>query len=169
MSRDRFKARERTTQKMTRDGLVERNESTGDEIHVSKRNADFDLRGQATGGTSYSQLGSSLDSPADKRKRYDKAYQQFQQPQAPDAHQPMESQADNVAHPLRFQESTPVRNDTPDHPVAQPPQKSGNSKYKLRGDSSYRHNNEIGLHQNRPDALQHARPVDGLAENSQDI
>jgi len=45
MSREKFKARERVTQKMTRDGLVERNESTGGENRISKRDADFDIRG----------------------------------------------------------------------------------------------------------------------------
>lgn len=45
MSRDeRFSAREKKTHKMTRDGLVERNETTGEESRISQRGQDFKLR-----------------------------------------------------------------------------------------------------------------------------
>lgn len=45
MPRDeRFSARDKKTHKMTRDGLVERNETTGEEQRVSQRGQDFMLR-----------------------------------------------------------------------------------------------------------------------------
>ena len=45
MSRDeRFSAREKKTHKMPRDGLVERNETTGEESRISQRGQDFKLR-----------------------------------------------------------------------------------------------------------------------------
>ena len=57
MSRDRFKARDRITQKMTRNGLVERNETTGIDRRVSKRDAEVDLQGAESRLESYSQVG----------------------------------------------------------------------------------------------------------------
>lgn len=45
MSRDmEFHVRDKKTQRMTRDGLVERNEATGEETSISRRIRDFDLR-----------------------------------------------------------------------------------------------------------------------------
>ena len=41
---ERFNAREKKTHKMTRDGLVERNETTGEESRISQRGQDFKLR-----------------------------------------------------------------------------------------------------------------------------
>ena len=61
MSRQKFKARDRITQKMTRDGLVERNESTGEDNRISKRDADFDLRGIKPEHDTYSQVGNRTD------------------------------------------------------------------------------------------------------------
>ena len=48
MSRHELKAQARKTQKMTRDGLIERDERTGEDTRISDRNADFDLRGTVT-------------------------------------------------------------------------------------------------------------------------
>lgn len=42
-----FKGRGKQTHKMTRDGLVERNEATGEEKRISQREQDFDLRESA--------------------------------------------------------------------------------------------------------------------------
>lgn len=50
MSRQRVKAKNRITQRMTKDGLIERNESTGDDKRVSKRDVDFDLHGTPSEG-----------------------------------------------------------------------------------------------------------------------
>jgi len=44
MSRHKHKARGKVTQKLTRDGLVERNAATGEEERLSKRSTDFDIR-----------------------------------------------------------------------------------------------------------------------------
>ena len=46
MSRNKVKARNRTTLKNTRDGVVQRNEASGEDIQISKRDDVFDLRGQ---------------------------------------------------------------------------------------------------------------------------
>jgi len=43
MSRE-FKVRDKTTQKMTKDGLVEHNTSTGEDTRISKRVSDIDLK-----------------------------------------------------------------------------------------------------------------------------
>lgn len=51
MSHDeRFKARDKKTHKMTRDGLVERNAATGEESRISQRGQDFRLRDRLTEG-----------------------------------------------------------------------------------------------------------------------
>lgn len=39
-----FRARDKTVQKMTRDGLVEQNARTKEETRISDREKDFDLR-----------------------------------------------------------------------------------------------------------------------------
>ena len=44
MSRNKFQSRSKKLNKMTRDGLVERNAVTGEETHITKQSRDFDLR-----------------------------------------------------------------------------------------------------------------------------
>jgi len=46
MSRKTLKARGRITQKMSRAGAVQRNERTGEDIRISNREADFDIRSE---------------------------------------------------------------------------------------------------------------------------
>jgi hypothetical protein len=46
MSREKIKAREKITRKISKSGVVERNAVTGEEKRVSKREAEFDLRGE---------------------------------------------------------------------------------------------------------------------------
>ena len=60
MSRQQLIARDKITQKNTRDGLVERNEATGEAVRVSRREADVDLRGETPGGEAFSQHGKRL-------------------------------------------------------------------------------------------------------------
>jgi hypothetical protein len=48
MSRRKLKARDKVTQKMSRDGAVLRNETTGEHRNISGREADSDLRGRAS-------------------------------------------------------------------------------------------------------------------------
>jgi len=81
MSRDKFKARGRVTQKMTRDGLVERNESTGGENRISKRDADFDIRGVKTDETIYSRTGGRIGEANTARNSHNSTYQQFRHTQ----------------------------------------------------------------------------------------
>ena len=45
MSRREYKADDKITYKMSRDGLVEKNEATGEEKLVSQHESDLDLRG----------------------------------------------------------------------------------------------------------------------------
>ena len=59
MSRRKVKARNRVALKNTRDGLVEHNTATGEETVISKREADFDLRGEPTEQETFSQVGKS--------------------------------------------------------------------------------------------------------------
>ena len=44
MSRKKLTARDKLSRKNTRNGVVERNETIGEDIRVSKREADFDIR-----------------------------------------------------------------------------------------------------------------------------
>jgi len=59
MSRRKVKARDRTTLKNTRDGIVERNTTTGEDTQVSKRDDVFDLRGETRERETFSQVGKS--------------------------------------------------------------------------------------------------------------
>ncbi len=85
MSRKRLKARDKVTQKMSRDGLIIRNETTGLDKLVSKRDAEFDLHGnmpeettrEAWAGSSakaerpaYSQVWNRSESKGGKRKKH---------------------------------------------------------------------------------------------------
>ena len=79
MSRQKHKARDRITQKMTRDGLVERNETTGKINSVSGREAEFDLHGEMLEGITDPRNADKPPGMADKRKAYQKTYRQFQE------------------------------------------------------------------------------------------
>ena len=79
MSRRKIKARDRITQKMTRDGLVERNETTGEVNSVSGREAELDLRGETPEGIADPRNAGKPVGTADKRKVYQKTYRQFQE------------------------------------------------------------------------------------------
>lgn len=68
MSRKRLKARDKIALKMSRDGAVEKNLASGEDIRISKRSADFDLREQSADGESFSQFGKSHE-PDHKSKR----------------------------------------------------------------------------------------------------
>ena len=59
--RNRLSSREKITQKMSHDGLVERNESTGDETRISKRTADIELRGATADRSELSQHSAKSD------------------------------------------------------------------------------------------------------------
>ena len=59
------KARDKITLKMSKDGASERNLTSGEDTRVSKRSADFDLRGDSAEYEPFSQMGKSSKS---KRK-----------------------------------------------------------------------------------------------------
>ena len=71
----KLKARERRTIKNTSDGLVELNETTGEEIRISSRDTDLDLRGGTAEPEPLSQAGkrqnpgAPLDAPVSVAKR----------------------------------------------------------------------------------------------------
>jgi hypothetical protein len=66
MSRRKLKARDKVMQKMSRDGLVERNAVTGEDTRISKREKVIDLlestqgRGAHAARLTYSQVGTLL-------------------------------------------------------------------------------------------------------------
>ena len=51
MSRKYLKARDKVTQRMTRDGVVLENQATGEEINISDREAEQDFSAPEMGGT----------------------------------------------------------------------------------------------------------------------
>ena len=55
--KQKYKQRGKVTSKITRDGLVERNAATGEDIRISKREADLNLFGETRDGETFSQLG----------------------------------------------------------------------------------------------------------------
>jgi hypothetical protein len=55
--RHKLKTRDKVTQKMSRDGLVESNMTTGEDARVSQREAEIDLRGKTPERETYSQSG----------------------------------------------------------------------------------------------------------------
>ncbi len=57
MSRKKLGSRQKVVQKMSRDGLVERNQTTGGEKRVSMRDAEFNLRESPQDQEGYSQSG----------------------------------------------------------------------------------------------------------------
>jgi murein DD-endopeptidase MepM/ murein hydrolase activator NlpD len=67
MSRKRAKSRDKITVKMSRDGAVERNLTSGEDTRISKRSADFDLLGEQSERVGFSQVGKSSKS---KRKHH---------------------------------------------------------------------------------------------------
>jgi len=57
MSRHKLSARDKITRKMSRDGVIERNETKGEDIRISKREEEMDLRGDAPKRHTLSQGG----------------------------------------------------------------------------------------------------------------
>jgi murein DD-endopeptidase MepM/ murein hydrolase activator NlpD len=76
MSKHRHEARGRVTQKLTRDGLVERNAATGAEEHIGKRSSDFDIRGEKSADHDLSQVGKSPAGKQSASRRNRTAYNQ---------------------------------------------------------------------------------------------
>ncbi|MCL2775740.1 MAG: peptidoglycan DD-metalloendopeptidase family protein [Oscillospiraceae bacterium] len=68
MSRHKLKARVKITQKMSRSGLVECNAATGEDKLVSKREAEFNLRGYMPERETYSQVGNTSKGKIKSRK-----------------------------------------------------------------------------------------------------
>ena len=68
MSRDKYKARGKVTLKNSRDGLVEHNAATGEDTRISKREAEFDLRGETPGGEHLSKFGKTPASDTQRKQ-----------------------------------------------------------------------------------------------------
>jgi murein DD-endopeptidase MepM/ murein hydrolase activator NlpD len=98
--RKNLKARDKITLKNTRDGLIERNATTGEDIRISKRETDFDLRGEKPMNETYSQLGNS-SGKGSKRKQ---VYRHGKTDSAPETGQSVTREAEKPTA-LRFAET----------------------------------------------------------------
>lgn len=67
MSRKRLKARDKIALKMSKDGAIEKNLTSGEDIRVSKRTVDFDLCGGGAEREPFSQVGKSSKSKHRRR------------------------------------------------------------------------------------------------------
>ena len=56
MSRKKMRARDKIHVKMSRDGMVEKNLTSGEDSRISKRTVDFDLRGEHSDNEPFSQF-----------------------------------------------------------------------------------------------------------------
>jgi len=70
MSRQKLKSRDKITQKMSRDGLVQRNETQGEELRISKREAEMDLRGETQERQALSQAGTKPGGSVENRTKF---------------------------------------------------------------------------------------------------
>lgn len=108
--KDPLKPRDKLTQRMTRDGAVLDNQTTGEEIHVSEREAEkhFSHEEQpAQMGTRAAPLNPAEDVPKQKKQQ--------RPPQVePDKEQP---QQPPISEPLQAVDSTPVSRMVQDNPV----------------------------------------------------
>ncbi|MCL2285411.1 MAG: hypothetical protein FWC32_03495, partial [Firmicutes bacterium] len=123
MSRRKLKARSRITQKMTKDGLIERNETTGDDNRISKRDAELDLRNAPVDGDisdmsavpargekhSYSQVGNKSDVKTGTRNKHLYRQQYASKEAASSAVQPKvntESHEQSLSQPIHGHDNT---------------------------------------------------------------
>jgi len=120
MSREEFKARERVTQKMTRDGLVERNEATGGESRVSKREAVFDLRGDTPERDTYSQVGNRPGDMHDNRKRNAQSFRQPEQAHETETATAKQNQLRHDTPPMRTDSGAAISQTEPKNDVPPP-------------------------------------------------
>ena len=104
MSRQKVKARGRMTQKMTKDGLAERNEATGASQSVSERSAEIDLRNASPEGDiqdaginparkgrqSYSQVGNKSEGTENPTAKRNKAVYRNHQARQQEAKNPVQ-------------------------------------------------------------------------------
>ena len=178
MSRGRLSARDKKVQKMSRDGLVERNITSGDETRVSMRNADFSLRDNAPDEQNFSR--SRDTATRDKRqKRVQRKYHQ-PVPVADDTeHQPAvphDEQPDGGALCGQPPHDIPAQ-DSPSQPIqpVQPVQSSKPVRDALRHDGAapLRHEQpatsgimqdkpHTALRQNNASSLRHDQPEPGV-------
>jgi len=183
MSRQQFSARNKIVQKMSRDGLVERDITAGEEKRISMRNVDFSLREHTQEQPSYSRRGDR----AVRSKSKTKAIQKFQEFNRlkPDVTYPQIGEAvqyrDNTIHPSDFvigdepryltqnNESVAIPPDISEeffpaespHEALDSPQKlqmeSSNQgrKLKMREVNTFRHDNRPALHHEHNKRQQH--------------
>lgn len=138
--RKKMKARDRITMKNTRDGLVERNAATGEDIRISKRETDFDLRGEKPERETLSQVGNSSGKGTKRKQTYqrgktDSSHEAKQmgiyEAEQPTALQFTENQKAKAEHTANI---TPDTADTPQHATlsddGRVPQKPSSAKSK---------------------------------------
>ena len=92
MSRKKLRARDKVTLKNSRDGAIERNLASGEDIRVGKRTADFDLRGEQAERGTFSLPGKSAVSKTGKSRKY-KRKQRHRQRQRHNRPAPADSSA----------------------------------------------------------------------------
>lgn len=88
--RKKLKARDHVTLKSTRDGLMEHNATTGEDVRVGKKDADFELGSKKTDQETYSQIGNRSAQKNKRRQRYNRS----QTDAAPDSRSPQNETRD---------------------------------------------------------------------------
>jgi hypothetical protein len=68
-SGEQYKAREKINRKMSKDGVIERNVTTGEDIRVSKRELEADLKGGKRSTDTFLQLDKRPDDTAVNKKK----------------------------------------------------------------------------------------------------
>jgi len=131
MSRkQKFKARDKITNKMTRNGLAARNAATGEDTLISKREADFDLRRVKPEQEAFSQVGKS----SVKKVRRRQIHQHSKTDSAPELKQGITQEMDMPSSPqsndtqaeqLGFKQSTSFSSENSTTATPQSPSLSG--------------------------------------------
>ena len=139
MSRTKLKARDKHTRKMSKDGLIERNAATGEELRISTRETDIDYRQRDTAPVashgsgheqqSFSQVGKRTESntpaggkPASgsNHKPVNRHNREFQATEA--------ARAADVSHSQAPDDDTPYSPDAERQPSAHTPQSAAQTK-----------------------------------------
>lgn len=180
MSRKQFSARSKVVQKMSRDGLVERDVTAGEEKRVSMRNVEYALRDKPA-EQGYSQVGNT-PAPDKRNKRIvQRAHepQQAWQPENPRREDNTESAGEARQDAVLSQHAQEAENaaaqgaepeqavtTSPDHPAA-PPQSSPLTQPGVRrkppreykSESGFKQRESDTFRQDEPSALRHEAPT----------
>ncbi|MCL2516938.1 MAG: peptidoglycan DD-metalloendopeptidase family protein [Oscillospiraceae bacterium] len=168
-NRKKYTARGRVTQQMTRDGLVQRNEATGEKTKLSKREAEFDIHGNPPEFAILLKSVNKQKSKIDKRKIYKQTYRQYQerreakepaiQHEPPKPDMPATQTNETAGGKSLVKSTQPAVSPVPEIRQLELPEIPMNSqndknKFKVRKTTSYRHSKTSVL-QEKPVVLQH--------------